>query len=44
MFHTTLGEEYHRALEMGLTEKELAEVVAQGFAYSFSASSSPLQG
>ena len=44
MFHTTLGEEYQRALEMGLTEKELAEVVAQGFAYSFSACSSPLQG
>jgi adenosine deaminase/aminodeoxyfutalosine deaminase len=35
MFHTTLGEEYQRAQEMGLTEKELEEVVAQGFAYSF---------
>jgi len=44
MFHTTLGEEYQRALEMGLTEKELAEVVAQGFAYSFSACRSPLPG
>lgn len=35
MFHTTLAEEYQRAQEMGLTEKELEEVVAQGFAYSF---------
>ena len=35
MFHTTLGEEYQRAQEMGLTEKELKEVVEQGFAYSF---------
>jgi aminodeoxyfutalosine deaminase len=35
MFHTTLGEEYQRAQEMGLTEKELEEVVEGGFAYSF---------
>jgi aminodeoxyfutalosine deaminase len=35
MFHTTLGEEYQRAQEMGLTEKEMEEIVAQGFAYSF---------
>jgi aminodeoxyfutalosine deaminase len=35
MFHTTLGEEYQQAQKMGLTEKELEEVVAQGFAYSF---------
>jgi adenosine deaminase len=35
MFHTTLSEEYQRAQEMGLAEKELEEVVAQGFAYSF---------
>jgi adenosine deaminase len=35
MFHTTLGEEYQRAQEMGLTEKELEEVVERGFAYSF---------
>jgi adenosine deaminase len=35
MFHTTLSEEYQRAREMGLTEKELEEVVVQGFAYSF---------
>jgi aminodeoxyfutalosine deaminase len=35
MFHTTLSGEYQRAREMGLTEKELEEVVVQGFAYSF---------
>ena len=35
MFHTTLGEEYQRAQEMGLTEKELEKVVEQGFAHSF---------
>jgi adenosine deaminase len=35
MFHTTIGEEYQRAQEMGLTEKELEEVVERGFAYSF---------
>jgi len=35
MFHTTLNEEYQRAQEMGLTEKELAKLVAQGFEHSF---------
>jgi adenosine deaminase len=35
MFHTTLGEEYQRAREIGLTERELEEVVERGFAYSF---------
>jgi len=35
MFHTTLSEEYLRAQEIGLTENEMEEVVAQGFAYSF---------
>jgi adenosine deaminase len=35
MFHTTLGQEYQQARELGLTEKELEEVVQQGFAHSF---------
>jgi aminodeoxyfutalosine deaminase len=35
MFHTTLSEEYQRAGEMGLTEKELAKLVEQSFEHSF---------
>jgi aminodeoxyfutalosine deaminase len=35
MFHTTLTEEYRRAQEMGLTEKELAQLIRQGFEHSF---------
>jgi aminodeoxyfutalosine deaminase len=35
MFHTTLTEEYRRAQEMGLTEKELNYLINQGFEHSF---------
>jgi aminodeoxyfutalosine deaminase len=35
MFHTTLTEEYKRAQEMGLTEKELVHLIRQGFEHSF---------
>ena len=35
MFHTSLGEEYRQAQAMGLREKELAQLVENGFAYSF---------
>lgn len=35
MFHTTLEREYRNAAAMGLTEAELAEVVRNGFRYSF---------
>lgn len=35
MFQTTLGEEYQRAEEMGLTEKELFKLVTQSFEHSF---------
>ena len=38
MFHTSLGEEYRQAHEMGLTEDELAEVVQSGFRYAFATS------
>ena len=35
MFHTSLGEEYRQAQAMGLRERELAQLVENGFAYSF---------
>ncbi len=35
MFGTTLSEEYRQAQELGLTEKELTRLVAQGFEHSF---------
>lgn len=35
MFHTSLREEYRRAQEMGLTEKELADLVRNSFTFSF---------
>jgi aminodeoxyfutalosine deaminase len=35
MFHTSLREEYRHAQEMGLNEKELADLVANGFTFSF---------
>jgi len=35
MFHTTLSEEYEHAKAMGLSETELAGLVANGFTYSF---------
>jgi aminodeoxyfutalosine deaminase len=35
MFHTSLLEEYHHAQEMGLSDKELADLVKNGFAFSF---------
>ena len=35
MFHTTLREEYRQAQEMGLSERELAGIVENGFAFSF---------
>jgi aminodeoxyfutalosine deaminase len=37
MFHTSLEEEYRRAHEMGLTEAELRQLVANSFDFSFSA-------
>jgi adenosine deaminase len=40
MFHTTLREEYQHAHEMGLTEAELAQLVANSFTFSFSGTSS----
>jgi aminodeoxyfutalosine deaminase len=36
MFHTSLGGEYKHAHEMGLTETELAQLVSNSFAFSFS--------
>jgi aminodeoxyfutalosine deaminase len=35
MFHTSLREEYRHAQEMGLSEAELAELVANSFTFSF---------
>jgi aminodeoxyfutalosine deaminase len=35
MFHTSLREEYHHAQEMGLSDKELANLVKNGFAFAF---------
>lgn len=35
MFHTSLSEEYRHAHEMGLRESELAQLVENGFAFSF---------
>ena len=35
MFQTTLSDEYRNAQNMGLSEKELAELVSNSFAYSF---------
>jgi aminodeoxyfutalosine deaminase len=35
MFHTSLREEYRHAQEMGLSEKELADLVGNSFTYSF---------
>jgi aminodeoxyfutalosine deaminase len=35
MFHTSLREEYRRAQQMGLTEKELTELVANSYTFSF---------
>jgi aminodeoxyfutalosine deaminase len=35
MFHTTLTEEYKRAQEMGMTEKELVQLITQGFEHTF---------
>jgi aminodeoxyfutalosine deaminase len=35
MFHTSLREEYFHAQEMGLNEKELADLVLNSFAFSF---------
>jgi adenosine deaminase len=35
MFHTSLREEYRHAQEMGLSEVELAELVANSFTFSF---------
>ena len=40
MFHTTLREEYQQAHEMGLSETELAQLVANSFTFSFSRTSS----
>jgi adenosine deaminase len=37
MFHTSLNEEYRHVREMGLTETELAQLVANSFAFSFPA-------
>lgn len=39
MFHTTLREEYGHAHEMGLSEAELAQLVSNGFSFSFSGTS-----
>jgi len=36
MFHTSLSEEYQHAQEMGLSEAELLQLVANGFAFAFS--------
>ena len=36
MFHTSLREEYRHAHEMGLSEAELAQLVSNGFTFSFS--------
>jgi len=36
MFHTSLGEEYRHAFEMGLTEAELRQLVVNSFDFSFS--------
>jgi adenosine deaminase len=35
MFHTSLRQEYQHALEMGLGETELAQLVENGFSFSF---------
>jgi aminodeoxyfutalosine deaminase len=35
MFHTSLGEEYFHAKEMGLSEKELERLIENGFTYAF---------
>jgi len=35
MFHTSLRGEYEHAQEMGLTDRELEQLVANGFAFSF---------
>jgi adenosine deaminase len=35
MFHTSLSEEYRHAQKMGLSERELKEVVANSFTFSF---------
>jgi adenosine deaminase len=35
MFDTTLTEEYKRAQEMGMTEKELLQLIRQGFEHTF---------
>ena len=35
MFHTSLAEEYEAAHRMGLTEEELAGLVATGFRFAF---------
>lgn len=35
MFHTSLREEYQHARDMGLSEKELGQVVANGFQFAF---------
>jgi len=40
MFHTSLQQEYAHAHEMGLTETELRQLVANSFDFSFSASHS----
>ncbi len=39
MFHVTLSEEYANAQAMGLTERELRQLVANGFEFSFLADS-----
>jgi adenosine deaminase len=35
MFHTSLVTEYENAREMGIQEKELIQIVENGFEYSF---------
>jgi len=39
MFHTSLGDEYQHACTMGLNEAELAQLVENGFSFSFLTSS-----
>jgi adenosine deaminase len=35
MFHTSLGDEYQHAQDMGLSEVELAQLVSNGFTFAF---------